>query len=195
MAEFNLIQSARDALDLAAHLFEHFSAELVVDHSSDPEPARICNVGQLSEFLLATPYPPLLFVLSPAWQRYPLPTRELRTQDGRHFWYVEQRYGGPAFTWMLSRVSTAAKRQFFTVGLFGDYPWYYVEPGSTEVFKRPEPMAQAFRTVRAHVRSTGQRARNRAGRPGPWVGADALRWASAGVALGPDSEWLVERAA
>ena len=196
MAEFDLIQSNRDALEFATFLRNEFDARFFVDESASTAPPQLDGAAGILELLQGNPTPPLLFVTSPRWQRLPPYTSEVHTEDGRHFWSVRQRYGGPAFTWMLSRCLSRESRAFFTAGAFGDYPWYYEDPNSSSTFDRPSEMTTAYRATLRYTRRTHSRARvTSTGRAGPWVGPDAERWHEIGVALGSDSLWTLRAAA
>jgi hypothetical protein len=202
MAECQSIMSPADIIEFAAFLFSEFDVRFHVDDSTSPTPQTLSAVNELRAFLDEHSMPPLLHVTSPQWTVRSLETQPIQANDGRRYFAVRQRYGGPAFVWMLSRHLRKESGSFFTSGTFTDYPWYYVRHGSSETFDRPNPMTEAYNDVMTYIRRTSIRSRWTRGldephqfsRPGPWVGQHAVEQHRSGVALGPDNEWHIDEA-
>lgn len=130
---------------------------------------------------MESPYAPRFFVVSELWQRYPLSVSEVNAKDGRHYFAIDQRYGGPAFDFLVSKNTHESGKAYIVPGWFSDYPWYikdktYLQDHSKyETFDRPEAMAIAFREVQSYLRKQATRSVCReTGKVGPWVLPGAL---------------------
>ncbi len=194
MAEFNFIATQADTLTFAEYLFSQFAPCVHVDQSPTSTPATITSTSALTALLSQTSYPPLLFITSLRWGDAPLYTTEVHTDDGRYFFAIRQRYGGPAFTWMLSReLDDDDGGRILTAGMLSDYPWYYLKPDHPETIDRPTEMSRDYRMICSHLRRQSVRTRfHSSGRFGPWLLPDARRLHLGGVRLGPDSIWTID---
>lgn len=88
---------------------------------------------------------------------YPLSISSVNAVDGKVHWYVDQRYGGPAFDFIPSRKVSNNNQPWIVPGSFDDYPWYYIKKGSPETFDRPTSMQKAFKEVQKYIRSVSTR--------------------------------------
>ncbi len=157
----------RDTSEFAQFLAGAFAAKFTLDGHSTPELPVFDSVEGVDGAVRSHEHGPRFFVSSPQWQRYTLSVRETRHADGRHLFYVDQRYGGPAFDFIVSREDSSG---CLYPGSFSDYPWYYVLQNSAITFDRPRAMAAAYRGVQQYVRRHGRRSRcMETGRAGPFV--------------------------
>jgi len=196
VAEFQYIGTSEDNAALGEFLFTQFHAQLFIDESESSVLKSLDSCRDLEHFLDNNPMPPLLFAIAQAWGDYPLIASEVKSNDGRHFFSIRQRYGGPAFTWNLSRQVQRQDQQSHTFGMFGDYPWYYVRPDCRDTFDRPTAMSEAYKSILKYVKNNGRRARwRRSNNPGPWVLSGAFKLSLEGTWLGPDNDVYVPSAA
>lgn len=174
MAEIQYFASADESIALATFIASAFDASIHVDESPTPVPRVVNTAGGIAE-LFATSLPiPLLHVTSPVWGRLPLTTTEVHANDGRHFFAVDQRYGGPAFIWSVPRTMQTQGQHLLTAGIFGDWPTYYARKGSSEAFARPPSMAYAFLAVTKRIRVGAIHTRWKSSRrTGPWLSPGA----------------------
>ncbi|WP_425616755.1 hypothetical protein NA78x_000410 [Anatilimnocola sp. NA78] len=194
MAESHFFMGRDDSADFVSFLIERFSAEFVPERSPDPPPfpryRALAEVqGRIDEDVRRS-RSSRFAVLSPKWERLPLVFNEVHANDGQHFFSLSQRYGGPAFDFILSRSWADADRRWIVAGSFGDYP-YYIEDQEFltdhslyRTFQRPDTMAEAHKEVRTYLRRNGCRSVCREdGHSGPWIMRAALRDYEAGMWL------------
>ena len=175
MSDFNVILTPDDKLEFAEWLIENYSARFVVDDDL-PQITEIAVASDLHGTLVGDT-PPLVFVLSEQWTSLPLYKRVVENVHKGEIHYVQQRYGGPAFTWMPGNFLRDSSKPALSAGLFGDYPYFYTMPGSTETIDRPECMADAYKSARRWVRRIchGKRTIYRKSkRSGPWISERSL---------------------
>jgi hypothetical protein len=119
---------------------------------------------------------PRFFVLSPKWQRHDLIVDETNHNDGRRAFYVRQRYGGPAFDFIMRKPRADDSPPCLVASWLADYPWYYVRVGAPDTMPRPEPMAQAFAEVKRLLSKQGVRSiAQESSKAGPWILPNALQ--------------------
>ncbi|MHC4201342.1 MAG: hypothetical protein ACYSU0_15235 [Planctomycetota bacterium] len=182
MAEVDFFMTKKDSLDFVSFLIEAFSAEFVPERNESAPPfPRYSSIADVKRRIDEDEYYSRFSVLSPLWERYPLGISEVHANDGQHFYSVCQRYGGPSFDLILSRIGMDGDARYLIPGSFSDYPYYIREFFLTdksryETFDRPPEMAKAYRDVQKYLRRTGCRSVCReTGRTGPWIIGDALR--------------------
>ena len=168
MAEVHFFMSHDDTREFAQFLVDQFATTFTLDAHPTAELPVFDSADEVDGAVRSQEYAPRFFVMSSRWQRYELPFSEIHHDDGRHLFYVNQRYGGPAFDFIVSRED---RRSGFCIpGSFSDYPWYYVRRGDPETFERPAAMASAYRAVQVYVRRRGRRSRCvETGRTGPFI--------------------------
>ena len=176
----------KEGIDFIAFLINEFAAEFVPERSiySPPFP-RYKKLSQVRELIERDENYFRFFVLSHRWEVYPLKFDEIKANDGRHFFSVSQRYGGPAFDLILSRTRQDSGLTWIVPGSFSDYPYYYVpDDFHYETFDRPETMKQAYNEVQKYLRRHGCRSTCKEdGKTGPWVLAGAVCESESGVWL------------
>jgi hypothetical protein len=168
MAEVHFFMTHHDTRDFAQFLVDAFNATFTLDAQSTAELPVFTAADAVDRVVRSDEYAPRFFVLSPKWQRYALSVSETHHNDGRHLFYVDQRYGGPAFDFIVSREDEPSG--FCIAGSFSDYPWYYLRRNDQERFARPQAMAAAYREVQVYMRQHGRRSRCvETDRPGPFI--------------------------
>ena len=115
---------------------------------------------------------------------------EVNAKDGRRYFSIDQRYGGPAFDFLVSQTSRENGKAYIVPGWFSDYPWfikdktYLADSSKYETFDRPQAMAEAFREVQRYLQKNAKRSVCReTAKVGPWVFSGAL-------AAYDDGAWL-----
>lgn len=184
MAELEFFMTHNDTCEFVRFLIERFDARFVMDNSPTREPPVYDNADEIDRLVRESEYTPRFHILSNQWEKYPLSIGEVNAKDGRHFFYIEQRYGGPAFDYNVCRVVIKDGENFIIPGWFSDYHYYYISPSDPTTFDRPEGMSSAFKEVRRYMRRNGTRSVcQELGKPGPWILSDALRSHEAGTWL------------
>lgn len=177
MAEVEFFMTRDDTRAFVEFLIHDFDARFALDDCSTPEPPVYESAEKVMAIVEESEFAPRFFVQSPLWDRCPLITTEIHANDGRHFFSIDQRYGGPAFDYYVSRFHAEGDVRYVMPGWFSDYPWYYVDddPSKCRTFDRPEKMAEAYRAVQKYLRRNGKRSRSpENGNVGPWILNDAL---------------------
>ena len=168
MAEVHFFMTHDDTREFAQFLVDEFRATFTFDAHATAELPVFASADEVERVVRSHEYAPRFFVMSTDWQRYILTVSETHHTDGRHLFYVNQRYGGPAFDFIVSREDRPSG--YCTPGSFSDFPWYYIRRGDPERFARPAAMAAAYRAVHAYVRQHGRRSHCvETGRPGPFI--------------------------
>ena len=183
MSEICAILTPDEKLEFAEWLVENYSARFVVD-DDQPQVTEITVVSDLHDTLVGDS-PPLIFVLSDRWTSLPLHKRAVENIYKGEIHYVQQRYGGPSFTWMPGNFLRDRSKPALSHGLFGDYPYFYTKPGSSETIDRPKSMAEAFNATGKWIRRQchGKRTVHRKSkRSGPWISEGSLDMIRSGVA-------------
>ena len=83
----------------------------------------------------------------------------------------------------------------FAAGLFGDYPYYYVEPGSYETVDRPARMVQAYRASQRKIKGICEGRRTvytKSGTVGPWISRKAWELVRSDSALLANDELEID---
>lgn len=169
MADIAYYGSDEEAISLAHFLLDGFDASIHVDDSPTPTP-RVVRTREDVAGLFSSPIVPLLHITSTLWSVLPLTTREVHTNDGRHFFSVDQRHGGPSFMWAVPRPIHHNGQRILKLGTFGDWSSYYLTEGSTVTIRRPREMARVFQEVSRRIRAGAVRSRwKESGNAGPWV--------------------------
>jgi len=174
MSELEAILTIEDKIAFASWLIDSHDARFVPDDDL-PEITTHASIDRIAPFL-TTNHPGLIFVLSTQWSSQRLHKALAVNKYKGPIHYIQQRYGGPAFTWKPGNILEQFNKPTLVPGHFGDYATYYRCPGSAEIIPRPASMSKAFRDVHAWIkrRSGGRRALYRAtGRVGPWISHDA----------------------
>ena len=174
MSEIQFIFTPEDKIDFATWLSDKFETVFVVD---DDQP-KITEIRQVKDIqmVLTGKHPPLIFILSDLWSFLPLYKRKATNRYKGDIHYIQQKYGGPSFTWMPGNWLEREGRPAIAGGFFGDYPYYYVAPNSHDTIDRPPKMVEAYREVQRKIKSicTGRRVIFKgSGNVGPWISASA----------------------
>lgn len=183
MAEVSIIFAPDDKLEFAAWLRGEYAASFIPDDDSEAV-RELTDVVDL-EPVLRREFPTLVFILSHSWSHLPLYKRKAVNQYKGEIHYVMQRYGGPAFTWMPGNCISKPTGKAYSAGFFGDYPSYYVAPGSSRTIKRPANMTSAFRAARKWIASLCEGRRvvaKQSGDVGSWISSRAWREVQRGSA-------------
>jgi hypothetical protein len=166
MSQVLFFMDRNDTRSFVAFLIEQFGAEFALDQCATPQPLVFRSQHEVDGAVARDTFSPRFFVTSSQWEQFPLSVTEVHTNDGRHFFSIDQRYGGPAFDFHVARTDG---ERFIVPGWFMDYP-YYCRKGQSETFNRPSEFASAFQQVRRYVRRLGARSVCReTGTPGPWI--------------------------
>jgi hypothetical protein len=189
MAETRFFMTREDTLEFVVFLIDLVEAEFVPEISVHPPPfPRFTTLAQTSLALDGHGQDARFFVLSRHWERFPLFFNEVHANDGRHFFAVSPRVGGPAFDFIPARVFIDGDVRCIVPGSFVDYP-YYIEDGSFmsdpstyRTCDRPEAMTKTHKEVHKYLRRKGCRTICRA-RTGPWTLPGALRQYESGTWL------------
>jgi hypothetical protein len=176
MAEIHFFMTVEDTRQFVEFLLERFGGTFFLDESPTPDPPRFSTVEGLMALATASEWPLRFSFVSPLWERHPISTNEIYTNDGRHFWYINQRIGGPAFDFCTTKILTTDAISWIRPGSFTDYPWYIVDKASIEdtscyaTFDRPKQMKEAFEEVKRYMKRAGIRSTWREATViGPWI--------------------------
>lgn len=183
MAETHSFMTRSDLHAFLSFLIDLTSAEFVPEKSDHPPPfPRYATPEEVQARIDRDTHYSRFFVLSRRWKRFPLVFDEIHANDGRHFFTVCQRHGGPAFDFILSWLSTdRGVRSIASVSL-SDYSYYLrdksllADRSLYETFDRPDEMTAAHDDVRKYLRRNGRRSVCReTGHTGPWLLAGVLQ--------------------
>src|SRR5438477_2068581 len=152
MSQVSFFMDLTDTRSFVAFLIEQFAAEFTLDQCPTPQPPVFRSLDEVDSAVARDPFSPRFFVTSLHWQQFPLSLTETHTNDGRHFFSIDQRYGGPAFDFHVARCD---RERVIVPGWFMDYPYYYCRKGHSETFDRPPAFASAFQQVRRYLRRHG----------------------------------------
>ena len=177
MAVTAFFMTDKEGMEFVSFLIDEFSAEFIPEKSNEPPPfPRYKELAEVRDRITRDVHYSRFFVLSPQWERYPLETSEVNANDGSYFFTVNQRNGGPAFDFVLSRTIERDGLKWMLPGSFSDYPNYMrdyslgLDASECETFDRPESMKQAYKSVQKYLRRNGCRSIcTEDGRAGPWV--------------------------
>lgn len=95
MAELHFFMTLHDTGEFVEFLSGRFDATLFLDGSESRMPPAFRDRGNVEKVVTELRYAPRFFVVSELWQRYPLSVSEVNAKDGRHYFAIDQRYGGP----------------------------------------------------------------------------------------------------
>ena len=191
MAETHFFMTRNDAFRFTSFLIDLADVAFVPERSVDSPPfPRYTTLDQIQSRMECDNFYSRFFVVSRQWEQLPLVINEIHANDGRHFFAVSPRYGGPAFDFILSRTFTEADSQWIVPGSFSDYS-YYIQDDSFHKdyslyrsFDRPEEMTAAHNEVRKYVRKNGCRSICReTGLTGPWILSGAIQEFESGTWL------------
>jgi hypothetical protein len=181
MTDTHMFMTKQDTVEFSSFLMKQYDAWLVLDESPMFPLPEYKTDESVDHPLGASQYSPRFFVMSPIWQKHPLSVTKIKKQDGRTLYYVDQKYGGPAFDFKTCWDSVTDSEPFIVGGWFMDYAWYIVDKAHLQdqskyrTFNRPDSMTQAHKDVRKYLRRNGRKSICReTGRGGPWILAGAL---------------------
>jgi hypothetical protein len=184
MSEVLFFMTEADTVAFCRFLVDSFSCDFAVDGVAEPGIQVLTVPEEVASARDPDGYHARLFVGSRLWSSYPLVQEETHHKDGRHRFYIQQRYGGPAFDYLVSRVRTTVEGTQIVPGWFSDYPWYYASREDRKTVTRPEAMQEAANGARRYLRRHGKRTVcDDSARPGPWVLSGALAAYHAGAWL------------
>ncbi len=171
-----------DSYEFIKFLIQTFLCEFVPEKSDSPPPfPKYLTFEEVQCKVEEDEHYSRFFVLSPKWEKYPLCFSEINTNDGKHFFTVDQRYGGPAFDFILARSVSEKDLKWMVSGSFADYHYYirdksYINDQSRyETFDRPEEMKTAYKEVQKYIKRNGVRSIcEEDERSGPWILNGAL---------------------
>jgi hypothetical protein len=183
MSELNYFMTQDDTEEFVDWLITEFRPTFIPASHPTQDFPRLTTLPEVTSYFTGRRHCPRFFILSDVWQLYPLSFSHIHHNDGTSAFYVDQRYGGPGFDFVLSR-QHSEQPNIIVGGLIGNYASYYVHRGRAESFPRPAGMAQAFRAAQNYMRRSGRRTVSaELGHSGGW----ALRGALAAHAAGT---WL-----
>lgn len=184
MAELQFFMTHDDTHVFVKFLIEQFAAQFFLDQGPSADPPVFNSVSDVHAAVEADIFGPRLFVVSDLWTTYPLSVTEINTKDGRRFFAIDQRYGGPAFDFKVAFCGTRDESDVIVPGWLADYPWYYVGRGKPDTIDRPQAMTSAYRKTQNYLRRSGTRSICvETGAVGPWVLPDALKKSALGTWL------------
>jgi hypothetical protein len=175
MSEISAILTPEDKLDLASWMIETLEAQFVVD-DNQPSISILSTLESVKPVLLSA-YPQLIFIVSVRWTSLPLYKRSMQIDGRGEVHYIQQRFGGPAFTWLPGNVLRDQTPPALSAGFISDYPDYYVRPGSIDSMRRPDSMVSAFAQISAWIRRAASGHRTlwpSTSKAGPWISKSAL---------------------
>jgi hypothetical protein len=156
MSELHFKLTRRDVADFLTWFFDSFHPTFIPEtHSSEdfPEYRSASEVMEVAHLRLAGDIPARFFALSDDWSKTPLCVEECHPIDGHpSFFYVRQRYGGPAFDFILRLEAGSGVDEQVYAGWLMDYPYYYRQIGSSESLERPRRMTEAYKMSKAWIR-------------------------------------------
>ena len=182
MAEIEFFMNEDDSHEFIEFLIYSFSAEFIPEKSDSPPPfPRYLQQEEVHQRIKTDEHYSRFFVLSQRWEKHPLCFSEVNAKDGRHFYAVSERYGGPAFDFILSRTRSEGNLKWIISGSFADYPYYirdksFISDHSLyETFDRPAEMKTAYQEVQKFIRRNGVRSMCKEdSRAGAWILSGAL---------------------
>lgn len=190
MAEVHFFMTEDDTRSFVEFLVNEFGARFALDQCDTPDPPVFSRVDQVINILAESEFAPRFFLQSPRWDMHPLITHEVHTKDGRHFFSICPRYGGPTFDFCVAKRYDEGGMSWMVPGFFSDYPWYIVDDSWLQdyskyrTFDRPEEMAKTYRAVQKYLRRNGVRTREKnTGKTGPWALSGALAQQQRGLWL------------
>ena len=177
MSEIAFFMNRQDTTEFVDWLITSFGVTFVDEWAYELPLSRLVGRGDIIETIFGLSHHRRFALIHQEWSPFDLVTRPVSPTDGsRSFHCLAQRYGGPSFDYIASRVdSTDDGTPFIVCGSFSDYPSYYVEWSSSVWVPRPAEMAAIWKMVLAYLRRNGIRTVCRE-RPftGPYVLRNAL---------------------
>lgn len=182
MAEIEFFMNENDSYEFITFLVHSFSCEFIPEKSDSPPPfPRYITFEEVRHRIDEDEHYSRFFVLSNRWEKHPLCFDEINANDGRHLFVVSQKYGGPAFDFILSRSAIEGNLKWMVSGSFSDYSYYIVDKSyladhsKYATFDRPEEMKTAYKEVQKYIKRNGIRSIcEEDGRAGPWILNGAL---------------------
>jgi hypothetical protein len=191
MSDIEFIMTAGEITELCEFLFKEFNAVIHIDNSTHEKPETISSGDEMSDYISTHEHPSLLFITSSKWGDKPLYTKYIKTNDGRSYYYIMQRYGGPAFTWMIPKKIIKDNATHLIQGFIGDYSWFYVRPDSSDTFDRPKEMSDAYKKITSFIKKKSVRSRFNVEKAGPWISEGSVNLVRKGALLGGDGQWSI----
>jgi len=196
LAEIAMFMTEADLRELVSLLVERFSARFEVDETPEATPSVLTTIDEVCIAVESNRFGARFAVVSPHWQRYPIYRHETERNDGTRAFFIDQRYGGPAFDFIANRPRTENGVRYVIPSSFSDYPYYFPDRNGSvyRTFDRPSPMAETYAIVQSHIRRLGVRTEVKGwSRPGPWVLVDALRCHREGLWLRTGEDVYIPR--
>ena len=88
MAQVLFFMDRTDTRSFVTFLIEQFAAEFALDQCPTPQPPVFRSLDEVDSAVARDPFSPRFFVTSSLWQKFPLSSTEIHTNDGRHFFSI-----------------------------------------------------------------------------------------------------------
>ena len=146
MAEISMFMTEADIRELVGLLVDRFSARFELDQTPEATPSALTTTEEVCRAVESSRFGARFAVVSSLWQRYPIYRHEIQRSDGTRAFFIDQRYGGPAFDFIACRPRPENGARFVTPSSFSDYPYYFPHKDKSvyRTFDRPSPMAEAY---------------------------------------------------
>jgi hypothetical protein len=186
MSEVRMFMNQQDTQEFVEWLISSFRLTFVEEWSHDLPLPTHNSCASVSSRIRGPGHHRRFALVSPTWSTYPLVTSYIVPTNGsKPLHCLCQRYGGPSFDLIASRVAkTDSGEPFIISGSFSDYATYFVEQGQPESIRRPAEMASIWKQVQSYFRRNGRRTTCREGN---WIGPFVMRHALKDYANGT---WL-----
>jgi hypothetical protein len=183
MSDIHFFMTQDDTEEFIAWLIAQFRPTFIPSSHPTQEFPRLTTLPEVSNHFTGRQHCPRFSILSDVWHLHPLCFSHIHHNDGTSAFYVDQRYGGPAFDLVFSRPHSE-EPNIIVGGRLGDYASYFIHPDRPDPFPRPAGMAQAFRSIQNYMRRYGRRTVSaELGHSGGWAMRGALAAHAAGTWL------------
>jgi hypothetical protein len=175
MSEVYFFMTQDDTVSFCRFLIDSFECDFTMYSVTVPQFIVLTDPTKVAQARDPDGFEARFFVRSPSWLSRPLILQEIHQNDGRHRWYLKERYGGPAFDFSMSHIRSGEEGIQLIPGFFMDYPWYFTDTPEFERIIRPQGMQHMANSVRTYLRRHGVRtATTHSSQPGPWALEGAL---------------------
>src|SRR6476660_9649000 len=97
MSDLRFFMTHSDTEEFVSWLIEQFHPTFVLDAQPTRTLPSLVTFEEIRRCIADHPHSPRFYLLSDLWQSYPPAASETRHNNGTVRYYVDQRYGGPAF--------------------------------------------------------------------------------------------------
>jgi hypothetical protein len=145
MAQISFFMSERETYSLVQFFIDQFDAKFTPEKNWTRNFPTFSNIADIKKREEVSGYK-RYFITSKKWENHPFTFGEVNAKD-HHSFYVRQSYGGPAFDLMFPRTIEENGVKWIAPGMLSDYASYFIDESSGTLFKRPIPMADAYKKL------------------------------------------------